>query len=162
LGHAENAAHAARIMGGAPVRADGRRVGTGFRDALLPDAPTLEVLDRATGDVPTYLINAYVHSVWLNSAALRREGHPVAGDGILREEPAFEISRRLNLIDPRVADALVARMARDAAVRGVTGIVDFDMAWNEEAWARRVSAGFDSLRVEFGIYPDLLDRAIAE
>ena len=42
--------------------------------------------------------------------------------------------------------------------RGVVGLVDLDMAWNEEAWARRTRDGFDTLRVEFGIYPDDLSR----
>jgi predicted amidohydrolase YtcJ len=162
LGHAESAAHAARIMGDAAVLADGRRIGTGFRDALWPDRPTLDVLDAATGDVPTYLINADVHSVWLNTAALRREGHEPDGVGLLREAPAFEISRRLNDIDPVAGDALVATMARDAASRGVVGLVDLDMAWNESAWARRLGHGFDVLRVEFGIYPDFLERAVTE
>ena len=120
------------------------------------------MLDEATGDIPTYLINADVHSVWLNSAALRREGHAPDGIGMLREAPAFEISRRLNDVEPAVGDRLVARMAADAATRGVVGIVDLDMAWNEGAWARRLAGGFDALRVEFGIYPELLDRAIAE
>ncbi|GAA2013714.1 amidohydrolase [Microbacterium ulmi] len=160
LGQAASAAEAARMMAGAPVLADGRRVGAGFRDAFWPDAPSLVALDAATGEVPTYLINADVHSVWLNSAALRREGFESA-DGMLREGPAFEISRRLNAVDPRAGDELVARVARDAASRGVVGIVDLDMAWNEEAWARRLAAGFDALRVEFGIYPDLLERAVA-
>ncbi len=162
LGHAHSAAHAARIMADAADQADGRRVGTGFRDALWADVPTLDVLDAATGDIPTYLINADVHSVWLNTAALRREGHEPDGIGILREAPAFEISRRLNDVDVSVGDALVGRMARDAAARGVVGLVDLDMAWNESAWERRLSRGFDALRVEFGIYPEYLDRAIAE
>lgn len=162
LGHTESAAHAARLMSQAPVLADGRRVGTGFRDALWPDRPSLGLLDEATGDVPTYLINADVHSVWLNSAALRREGLPLEGDGLLREAPAFEISRRLNDVEPAVADALVGAMARDAASRGVVGLVDLDMAWNESAWQRRLAAGFADLRVEFGIYPDLFERALAE
>lgn len=161
LGHAESAAHAARLMGEAEILSDGRRVGTGYRDAFWRDIPSLSVLDAATGDVPTYLINADVHSVWLNSAALRREGYTSA-DGFFREAPAFEISRRLNAVDPLVGDALVASMARDAASRGVVGIVDLDMAWNEEAWARRLGAGFDTQRVEFGIYPDLLERAVSE
>ncbi|MCR2818868.1 amidohydrolase family protein [Microbacterium sp. zg.Y1090] len=160
LGHAESAAHAARVMGDAPVLDDGRRIGTGFRHLLWPDAPSLEVLDAATGDAPTYLINADVHSVWLNSAALRREGHPVSGSGLLREEPAFEISRRLNLVPADVVDRAIARMAADAASRGVVGIVDFDMAWNAEAWARRAAGGFDLLRVRFGVYPADLQRAI--
>ena len=162
LGHAESAAHAARIMGDAPILADGRRIGTGFRDALWADQPTLAVLDAATGDVPTYLINADVHSVWLNSAALRREGHEPDGIGILREAPAFETSRRLNDVDPAVGDRLVTTMAQDAASRGIVGLVDLDMAWNESAWERRLGGGFDTLRVEFGIYPEFLERAIAE
>ena len=162
LGGAESAAHAARIMAGAAIQPDGRRIGTGFRDALWPDAPTLELLDAATGDTPAYLINADVHSVWMNTAALRREGHRPDDVGILREGPAFEISRRLNDVDPAIGDALVARMAKDAAVRGVVGLVDLDMAWNEGAWARRLDAGFDTLRVEFGIYPEFLPRAVAE
>ncbi len=162
LGHATSAAHAAAIMGAAPVISGDRRVGTGFRDAFWGDAPTLAMLDAATGDVPTYLINADVHSVWLNSAALRREGFESDGSGLLRETPAFEVSRRLNDVGPIAGDAAVARMALDAAARGVVGVVDLDMAWNEAAWARRIRGGFDSLRVEFGIYPDELPRAIAE
>ena len=162
LGDATSAAHAASLMAGAPTLADGRRVGSGFRDAFWSDAPDLALLDAATGEAPTYLINADVHSVWLNSAALRREGFEPDGVGILREEPAFEISRRLNAVDVSVSDPLVTRMAQDAASRGVTGLVDFDMAWNDDAWARRLAAGFDALRVSYGIYPESLDRAIAQ
>lgn len=161
LGGARSAAEAATTMAGAPVLADGRRIGTGYRDALWPDAPCLGQLDAATGDVPTYLINADVHSVWLNSAALRRE-RLEATDGVLREEPAFEISRRLNATDPLEGDRLVRQALERAAARGVVGIVDLDMAWNAEAWTRRLSAGFDTTRVSFGVYPALLDRAIAE
>lgn len=161
LGHATSAAHAASLMGATPIL-DDRRVGTGFRDAFWGDEPTLALLDAATGDTPTYLINADVHSVWLNSAALRREGFEPDESGILREAPAFEISRRLNQVDPHTGDRLVAAMATDAAARGVVGLVDFDMAWNHGAWARRIDEGFDTLRVEFGIYPEHLDRAIAE
>lgn len=156
-----SAAEAAARMSEAEVLADGRRIGSGFRDALWSDHPTLAALDAATGEVPTYLINADVHSVWLNSAALRREGFDSV-DGVLREAPAFEISRRLNAADEDVADEYVARAGQAAAARGVVGLVDFDMAWNEGAWGRRLTGGFDALRVEFGVYPDSLDRALAE
>ncbi|MBZ6371978.1 MULTISPECIES: amidohydrolase [Microbacterium] len=162
MGRMASAASAAAAMGRAPVLADGRRVGTGFRDALWPDTPTLEMLDGATGDVPTYLINADVHSVWLNSAAFRREGFALDPSGMLREEPAFEISRRLNAADPATSDALVGEALAAAAGRGVVGVVDLDMAWNAEAWARRLAAGFDTTRIRFGIYPPQLERAIAE
>ena len=160
LGGATSAADAARLMSDAVALPDGRIAGAGFRDALWPDAPSLAVLDAATGAVPAYLINADVHSVWLNSAALRREGFR-SPDGVLREEQAFEISRRLNAADAQHADAAVIRAGERAAARGVTGLVDFDMAWNADAWPRRIEAGFGSHRVEFAVYPFDLDRAIA-
>ncbi|UJP11129.1 amidohydrolase family protein [Microbacterium sp. KUDC0406] len=163
LHDAVSAADAAARMSVVAPLGDGRRIGTGFRDALWPDIPSRELLDRSTGDVPTYLLNADVHSVWLNSAALRREGFEGRDDdGMLREEPAFEISRRLNDVDDALADAAVAEAARRAAARGVVGLVDFDMGWNAGAWTRRLKAGFDLHRVEFAVYPHHLDRAIAE
>lgn len=159
LGDADSAAAAAAVMGDAAPLADGRRVGTGFRDALWADLPSLELLDDATGTVPTYLINADVHSVWLNSAALAREGFRSA-DGMLRETDAFEISRRLNAVDAAHGDRAMMRAGEQAAARGITGLVDFDMAWSAEAWPRRVHGGFAFHRVEFAMYPFDLDRAI--
>lgn len=160
LGGARSADEAAAMIGRAAPLPDGRRVGAGFRDALWNDAPSLSLLDAATGTVPTYLINADVHSTWLNSAALQREGFRTP-DGVLREEDAFEISRRLNAVDPERSDRAVIAAGVRAAARGVTGLVDFDMAWNADAWPRRVTEGFASHRVEFAVYPFDLERAIA-
>lgn len=159
LGHADSAASAAAAMSGVAPLSDGRRVGTGFRDALWSDRPSLDLLDAATGHVPTYLINADVHSVWLNSAALARESFQ-SEDGVLRETEAFEISRRLNAVDAAHGDRAMMRAGEQAAARGITGLVDFDMAWSAEAWPRRVQAGFALHRVEFAVYPFDLDRAI--
>lgn len=159
LGDVNSAAEVALRMSTVAPLADGRRVGTGFRDAFWADAPSLEVLDTAMGDVPTYLINADVHSVWLNSAALAREGFRTP-DGMLREEDAFEISRRVNAVDPAHGDRSVQTAGEAAAARGVTGIVDFDMAWNADAWTRRAGRGFATQRVEFAVYPMDLARAI--
>ncbi len=161
LGEVASARDAAAIMALAPV-ADGRRVGSGFRDGLWPDAPSLVLLDDACGEVPTYLINADVHSVWMNAAAFRREGFAPVASGVLVEEDAFEISRRLNAVEPDAADAAVERMARAAAARGIVGVVDLDMTWNDEPWQRRAARGFDTVRVSYGTYPQHLDRAIAE
>lgn len=160
LGEVGSAVEAARVMGEAAALADGRRVGAGMRDALWPDAPSLAVLDERTGEEPTYLINADVHSVWLNSAAFRREGFASTADGMLREEDAFEISRRMNAVDDLTADAAVRRAGDRAAARGITGLVDFDMAWNADAWRRRADAGFAAHRVEFAFYAADLQRAI--
>ncbi|GAA3022743.1 amidohydrolase [Microbacterium dextranolyticum] len=162
LGQAGSAADAAARMAHAPGLGDGRRVGAGFRDALWPDAPSLSLLDERTGEIPTYLINSDVHSVWMNTAAFRREGMTLDASGLVREEPAFEISRRLNAVDPATGDQFVAQALAEAATRGIVGVVDFDMAWNAEAWARRLDAGFDTTRIRFGLYPAHLDRALAE
>ncbi|MDP3950845.1 amidohydrolase [Microbacterium sp.] len=159
IGDSVSALDAASRMSSVAPLADGRRVGTGFRDAFWADAPTLEVLDAGTGAVPTYLINADVHSVWLNSAALARERFS-SPDGVLREEDAFEISRRINAVEPSHGDRAVRAAGDAAAARGVTGIVDFDMAWNADAWGRRVGDGFATQRVEFAVYPADFARAV--
>lgn len=162
LGTARSAAEAARTMASASSQPDGRRVGAGFRDALWPDAPSRALLDAVTGTVPTYLFNADLHSMWLNTAALRREGLPLDDDGVLREALAFEVGRRLSDVEPATGDALVRSALERAGARGIVGIVDLDMAWNAGAWARRLADGFDATRVSFGVYTEMLERAIAE
>jgi len=42
----------------------------------------------------------------------------------------------------------------------VVGIVDLEMTWSLDPWVRRIAAGTDVLRVEFGIYTEHLDRAV--
>ena len=136
-------------------------VGVGFRDALWPDAPSLELLDSATGNQPTALVSHDLHSVWLNSAAAARYGVYVDASGLLREEPAFALTRDLGRLPDAVVDEWVAAAARAAAARGVVGVVDFEMTWNRDPWLRRIAGGFDSLRVDAGVYPADLERAVA-
>jgi len=157
---ARSASHAARLVAhgletaGHPVPF----VGRGFRDGLWPDTPNLADLDAASGIVPVVLVSADVHSVWLNSAALALFGHPDHSTGLIREDAAFEIQQRIDILPAEAIDRLAALAARSAAARGVVGIVDLEMVWNLETWQRR---DFDNLRVEFGIYREHLDRAIA-
>ena len=162
LADARSAAEAAARIGASAADDAGVRVGIDIRDGLWPDAPTLAVLDAATGGIPSYLLSADLHSVWLNSAAFARAGRPANRRGMLREEEAFAVMRHLDLADPARVDAWVGDAAADAAARGLVGVVDLDMEWNEQAWARRISGGFDALRVEFGVYPDMLGRALTE
>lgn len=134
-------------------------VGVGFRDALWPDVPTLEVLDAATGNQPTALISHDLHCVWLNSAAARRYGVEVDAGGLLREEPAFAITRELGKLPDSVVDNWVRDSAQAAAARGVVGVVDFEMTWNLDVWLRRIAGGFDAFQVEASVYPEDLERA---
>ena len=182
---AGSAAEAAAIVRDAAAHAAPGEtiVGGGFRDALWPDAPTTALLDAAAPDQPVVLVSADVHCAWLNTAALAHFGFApaeadlvgadfggarVAGvydselahSGLLREEAAFTITRQLDAASDEVLDVWAAEAAREAAARGVVGIVDLEMRWNYADWVRRAASGFDALRVEFGVYPQHLDRAL--
>ncbi|TPV49671.1 amidohydrolase family protein [Pseudarthrobacter phenanthrenivorans] len=137
-------------------------VGVGFRDALWPDQPSLAVLDAATGSQPTVLVSHDLHCVWLNSAAAARYAVQVDSSGLLREEPAFALTRELGRLPDTLVDRWVGNAARAAAARGVVGVVDFEMTWNRDPWLRRITGGFDALRVEAGVYPADLERAVAQ
>ncbi len=164
---ATSARHAAELVGnalaarGAELVDPGQAfVGSGFRDGLWPDAPSLEVLDATTGGVPVVLVSGDLHAAWLNSAALDLYGHRGHATGLLREDPAFEVTRGLNAVSDALLDSWMLDAGHAAAARGVVGIVDLEMAWNLETWQRRMRNGFDCLRVEFGIYSEDLERAI--
>lgn len=135
-------------------------VGVGFRDALWADIPSLQLLDAATGRQPTVLISHDLHCVWVNTAAARRFGVEVDSSGLLREEPAFALTRELGRLPDAVVDGWVRDAAHAAASRGIVGVVDFEMTWNRDPWLRRVADGFDAVRVEAGVYPEDLERAI--
>jgi predicted amidohydrolase YtcJ len=136
-------------------------VGVGFRDAVWADVPTLKLLDAATRGLPTALLSHDLHCVWLNSAASARFRVPVDASGLLREQPAFDLTRRLGELPDAVVDGWVRDAAQTAAARGIVGIVDFEMTWSREVWLRRIAGGFDSFRVDAGVYPQDLDRAVA-
>ncbi|WP_382304235.1 amidohydrolase family protein [Herbiconiux sp. UC225_62] len=146
----------------AAVEGAGILVGFGFRDGLWDDEPTAAGLDAVSGDRPVVLVSGDLHCCWLNSAALAqfgRAGHPT---GVLREDDAFAVQRALDDVPAATVDAWALDAARAAAARGVVGIVDLEMAWNHDVWQRRAAAGHDLLRVEFGVYPQHLDRAIGD
>jgi predicted amidohydrolase YtcJ len=145
---------------GADAASEAMVVGYGFRDGLWADAPTAALLDAVAGPRPVVLVSGDLHCCWLNSAALDQfglNGHPT---GVLREEDAFRVQRALDDVPADTIDAWALEAARAAAARGVVGIVDLEMAWNHEAWSRRAAAGHDLLRVEFGVYPQHLERAV--
>ncbi|MDQ1544669.1 MAG: hypothetical protein QOK08_2307 [Actinomycetota bacterium] len=135
-------------------------VAVGFRDGLWPDAPNLAMLDAASA-APIVVVSGDLHSVWLNSAALELYGFAGHPTGLLREDDAFRVTARIDTVADDVLDGWVDTVARAAAARGVVGIVDYEMAWNLDAWRRRQANGTDALRVEFGVYTEHLDRAIA-
>ncbi|MET0954445.1 MAG: amidohydrolase family protein [Cryobacterium sp.] len=158
---ADTAALVARRLAALPALADGERlVGYGFRDGLWPDAPSRALLDAASGAVPVVLVSGDLHSCWLNSAALAAYGFTGHGTGLLREDDAFAVERAIDNVPDADLDAWADEAARTAATRGVVGVVDLEMTWNLDVWLRRIAAGTDSLRVDFGLYSQHLDQAI--
>jgi predicted amidohydrolase YtcJ len=167
LSSALSAADAAALVAGrvaalpAGPKTDETIVGYGFRDGLWPDAPSRALLDAASGAHPVVLVSADLHCCWLNSSALAQYGHGTHPTGLLVEDECFAVVRGLGDVETTVLDGWVDDAARAAAARGVVGIVDLEMSWNRDEWLRRIAAGQRGLRVQFGIYPQHLDRAIA-
>jgi predicted amidohydrolase YtcJ len=112
--------------------------------------------------MPAALISHDLHCIWLNSAAASKYGVKVDASGLLREDAAFAVTRELGRLPDDIVDSWVQAAARDAARRGIVGVVDFEMTWNPDVWLRRMAKGFDSFRVDAGVYPEHLDRAAAE
>ncbi|CAN5315527.1 amidohydrolase family protein [soil metagenome] len=165
LSAAGSAAEAASTVAAAVAAGAGEAglvIGSSFRDALWPDAPSLETLDAATGALPAVLVSGDLHAVWLNSAALQTFGYAGHPTGLLSEDDAFDVTGKLGTVPAATIDAWARAAALAAARRGVVGIVDLEMAWNLEHWHRRIAAGHDSLRVEFTVYTQHLERAIDE
>lgn len=135
-------------------------VGVGFRDAMWVERPSLEMLDRAVPNVPTVLISADLHAVWLNSAARHELNIADRLTAVLTEESAFHVQRILEDLPEAQTDAWAADAMRDAASRGVVGISDFEMAWNRETWQRRAERAAPDLRVCFGTYPQDLEHLL--
>jgi predicted amidohydrolase YtcJ len=164
VGGAASAAEAAALVGRrvAAIRMGEALVGYGFRDGLWPDAPDRELLDAVAGHVPVVLVSGDLHCCWLNTAALTLHGFAGHPTGLLREADCFAVQRAIDTVADAVMDAWADEAARAAAARGVVGIVDLEMTWNLGHWLRRIAAGSNSLRVEFGIYTADLARAVSE
>jgi len=161
LSAVSSAAEAAELVGAAVRDGAAEVVGMGYRDGLWPDRQRIDLLDRVAGDVPVVLVCGDLHSCWVNSAAGRRHGvlERAGTSGVLREDDCFRLVRELDDVADDVLDEWVADAARAAAARGVVGVVDYEMRWNRDDWARRGAGGFDALRVRFGVYTQHLDRA---
>jgi predicted amidohydrolase YtcJ len=80
---------------------------------------------------------------------------------LLREAPAFAVGRAVNALATERTTAAVHAFAARASRLGVTGIVDFEMAWNRDDWVERMADGWAGPRIEAAVYPQHLERAAA-
>lgn len=134
-------------------------VGAGFRDALWPDKPHKELLQRALPGRAVALFSADLHTLWLSPAALKLIGreHPT---GVLLENDCMSSTAELPTAAVDVQDQWVAEAVRAAAARGVTQIVDYEYADTVTDWLRRLERGTPAARVSCVIARYLLDQAI--
>ncbi|MBY4207794.1 amidohydrolase family protein [Rhodococcus fascians] len=144
----------ARAAGDSVVRANG------FRDAQWPDEPHKDLLENALPGVRVALTSMDLHTLWLSPALLRDLGidHPT---GVLRDVDGLEAVMALEALeDPAELDRAVLDATAALAVRGVTGVVDFEFADNRTVWDRRLSAGSPAVRVDTTVWPQWLDEAL--
>ena len=141
LSGARTAVEAADLLhgaAGAVVR------GTAFRDALWPDAPHRDLLQRALPDRVVVLRSLDMHSVWLSPAALALAGLPEHPTGLLREHEAWDALARLPPHEAAEDDDAVADAVAAAHARGLTAVRDFSFEDAHGTWVRR---GRTDLRV---------------
>ncbi|KAJ3097781.1 hypothetical protein HK100_005257, partial [Physocladia obscura] len=141
-------------------------VGCGFRVGAWPDLEALNLfnLDRIAANRPVALICSDLHSMVCNTAALNFLNIPVDeyADGWLREKPCFDATVQLGDVGDEKLDEWIAEMALQAAAKGVTEIVDFEMNHNIRNWTRRIQQkGFRTLRVRAGMYQPHINDAIS-
>lgn len=164
LGAARSAEEAAQLMAASQATApDALVIGVGYTDGLWPDQQSVELLDRYSGNRPWLLWSIDVHSCWLNSAAIAHLGlQGVGQSGVLRELDAFNLAGVLGNVDQTVRDGWIDDALREAATRGVVGIVDLDLDDTHANWQRRRAGVAEfAVRVEAGVYPGFFDAAIA-
>lgn len=136
-------------------------VAAGLWCAGWQQRPTRTDLDSF--DVPVTLLSGDSHSAVLNAAALARYRLTADADddGWVTESAWFAVMPSIGSADEATRDRWVVEAGREAAARGVVGVVDLDPHDTHEAWRRRVAAGFDSHRVRAGVWIEHLDAAIA-
>jgi predicted amidohydrolase YtcJ len=161
LGPAGSAAEAVALVAArlstAPPEPGAVLVGHGFRDALWPDAPHRDLLDPVTGVVPVVLVAADLHCCWLNSAAAARYGMADHPTGLVRERDWVPIMTDVRSLPADLPARWAGEAGRAAAARGVVGVVDYEAPWQLDAWAARIAAGADALRVVASVWPEALD-----
>lgn len=153
---AEVAEHAARRDTGST---DDDLIGFGFRASTWPHNPTAADLDAVSGQRPTILVSADLHSTWCNTAALAKYG--LEGSGFLREQASFDLQTRLSDVDPLVLDGWVASCGAAAAKKGIVGIRDMEFSTDIDTWLRREESRRCLHRVDVAVYPERLDEAVA-
>lgn len=136
--------------------------GWGYRSANWDDLPSVAELDAVSRGLPVVIYSGDGHSGWLNTAAQQLLGlEPTATS--LDEDAWFAAFTKFTAIPAVAAEAEqgLGAAAREAASRGIVGLVDLEFDSSFGFWPARVARGVDELQVRTAVYPDRLDDLIA-
>jgi predicted amidohydrolase YtcJ len=140
-------------------------IGYGHRPATWPVQPSVALLDEVAPDVPVVLVSGDAHHGWLNSTALSVLGLAPRDDVLVEAEWYVVYPRIGELTGDETTDGATdeafLRMERDAAAKGVVGVLELEYGEPFDAWPSRWYAGVDLLRIRRGVYADGLDAVIA-
>ena len=137
-------------------------VGWGHRPAWWEEQPSVLALDQVTGTLPVVLISGDGHHAWMNTAAMRALDLSER-DAMIAEGEWFRVYPRLEELvgSEGTAPAAYLQTMRDAAAKGVVGVVDLEFDQTLAAWPARTAAGAELLRVRVGAYADTLAEFLA-
>lgn len=157
LSGARSAAEAARRVADRVASSEGPVVGFGHRPATWAEPPSVGLLDTVSGDRPVVLVSGDAHHGWINSAGLAALGL-AAREGVVAEEEWFAAMPRVSsLLEPDAGSvAAYVEVQREAAARGVVGVVDLEVGMGPDDWAERAAAGGRLLRIRTSTYPERL------
>ncbi|MCT2585400.1 amidohydrolase [Actinophytocola gossypii] len=159
LAAATSAAHAASLLAASAPPGEDLVRGAHFHAALWPDRPHKTVLDRVLPTRPAALFSNDLHTLWLNSAALRLAGrdHPT---GVFVEDECMALTAALPAPAVAVSDDWVLAATDAAAARGVTAIADYEYTDTIADWTRRAARREPSTRIRCVVARFALERAI--
>jgi predicted amidohydrolase YtcJ len=141
---------------------DGPVIGWGHRSASWSRQPTVRELDAISGGRPVVLISGDGHHAWINTVGLRSLRLPQRED-VVAEAEWFQAYPRLEDVagSDGTAPAAYLTTLREAAAKGVVGLVDLEFDQSLNAWPEREAAGAELLRVKVGAYVDTVAEFVA-
>ena len=140
---------------------DGPVIGWGHRSAGWSRQPTVRELDQISGTRQVVLISGDGHHAWINTAGLRGLRLTEREDAVAEAE-WFQAYPRLSDVagsDGTSPEAYLHTL-REAAAKGVVGLVDLEFDQSLGAWPEREAAGAELLRVKVGAYADTVAEFI--
>lgn len=133
----------------------------GFRSAAWTHQPSGDMFERALPGRQILAISNDLHTAWLSPRARLSIDHPVPRSGVVFEAEALELMARLTDVPVQNTDQWAIEALHAAAARGVTRLIDFEVADNLTIWARRAATEILPVHVVATVYPEYLEAAVA-